>query len=156
VSTNYAVLACQEFPKCQGSWWPSMDFDHGFTFLRELGEGKDGGYLPFAALTAIHYVHRLGAYVVLAGMAWFAWSLRASGDPVLRSWSLGVALIALWQLASGLSNVVLGWPLVGAVAHTAGAAAWAVLLAMLLTRARQERAAEAPLAPRRQSLQTAP
>jgi cytochrome c oxidase assembly protein subunit 15 len=52
-----------------------------------------------------------------------------------------VALIALWQLLSGLSNVVLGWPLIGAVAHTAGAAAWVTLLAMLLTRARQPSAA---------------
>jgi cytochrome c oxidase assembly protein subunit 15 len=156
VSTNYAVLACQEFPTCQGSWWPSMDFEHGFTLLRELGEGKDGGYLPFAALTAIHYAHRLGAYLVLAGMVWFAWCLRASGDPALRSWALGVVAIALWQFASGLSNVVLGWPLIGAVAHTAGAAAWAVLLAMLLTRARQAETAESSLAPRRQSLQTAP
>ena len=69
VSTNYAVLACRDFPTCQGAWWPAMDFEHGFALLRELGEGKDGGYLPFAALTAIHYAHRLGAYVVLIAMA---------------------------------------------------------------------------------------
>ena len=61
VSTNYAVLACRDFPTCQGAWWPPMDFDHGFTLLRELGAGKDGGYLPFAALTAIHVTHRIGA-----------------------------------------------------------------------------------------------
>ncbi len=134
VSTNYAVLACREFPTCQGAWWPAMDFEHGFALLRELGAGKDGGFLPFAALTAIHYVHRLGAYVVLAAMALFAWRLQASGDAALRRFALGVVVVALWQLGSGLSNVVLGWPLVGAVAHTAGAAAWVVLLAMLLTR----------------------
>ncbi|MES3014874.1 MAG: COX15/CtaA family protein, partial [Pseudomonadota bacterium] len=143
VSTNYAVLACRDFPTCQGSWWPAMDFEHGFALLRELGEGKDGGSLPFAALIAIHYVHRLGAYVVLIAMAWFAWALHASGDAALRRWAQGVAVIALWQLASGLSNVVLGWPLVGAVAHTAGAAAWVTLLAMLLTRAHQAGAAHA-------------
>ena len=68
-------------------------------------------------------------------MAWFAWRLHASGDSALRRWALGVAGIALWQLASGLSNVMLGWPLVGAVAHTAGAGAWVTLLAMLITRA---------------------
>jgi cytochrome c oxidase assembly protein subunit 15 len=133
VSTNYAVLACREFPTCQGSWWPAMDFDHGFALLRELGAGKEGGFLPFAALTAIHYAHRLGAYVVLTGMALFAWRLQASGDAVLRRFARGVAAIALWQLASGLSNVVLGWPLIGAVAHTAGSAAWVALLAMLIT-----------------------
>jgi cytochrome c oxidase assembly protein subunit 15 len=135
VSTNYAVLACRDFPTCQGTWWPAMDFEHGFALLRELGAGKDGGFLPFSALTAIHYVHRLAAYVVLVAMALFAWRLQLSEDPSLRRFALGVALLALWQLGSGLSNVVLGWPLVGAVAHTAGAAAWAVLLAMLLARA---------------------
>ncbi len=142
VSTNYAVLACRDFPTCQGSWWPAMDFEHGFALLRELGEGKDGGFLPFAALTAIHYAHRLGAYLVLIAMAGFAWALHARGDASLRRWAQGVAAIALWQLLSGLSNVVLGWPLIGAVAHTAGAAAWVTLLAMLLTRAYQTSAVQ--------------
>ena len=137
VSTNYAVLACQDFPTCQSSWWPAMDFDHGFTIRRELGAGKDGGYLPFAALTAIHYVHRLGAYGVLTALALFAWRLHASGEPALRRWALGFAGVALWQLASGLGNVLLGWPLVAAVAHTAGAAALVMLLTALITRARQ-------------------
>jgi cytochrome c oxidase assembly protein subunit 15 len=156
VSTNYAVLACQEFPTCQGSWWPAMDFDHGFTLLRELGESKDGGYLPFAALTAIHYAHRLGAYVVLAGMAVFAWRLMAGGDEALRPWTKGVGAIALWQLASGLSNVLLGWPLFGAVAHTAGAAAWVVLLTMFLMRTRASAPAKSLLSARGQGLRPAP
>ncbi len=137
VSTNYAVLACQDFPTCQSSWWPVMDFDHGFTIRRELGAGKDGGFLPFTALTAIHYVHRLGAYVVLTALALFAWRLHASGAPALRRWALGFAGVALWQLASGLGNVLLGWPLIAAVAHTAGAAALVMLLTALITRARQ-------------------
>jgi cytochrome c oxidase assembly protein subunit 15 len=141
VSTNYAVLACRDFPTCQGSWWPAMDFNHGFALMRELGAGKDGGFLPFAALTAIHFAHRLGAYVVLAAMALFAWRLNATGDAALRRWAVAVAGAAVWQLASGLSNVVLGWPMLGALAHTAGAALWITLLAILITRARQARMA---------------
>jgi heme a synthase len=136
VSTNYAVLACTDFPTCQGTWWPSMDFEHGFALRRELGAGKDGGYLPFAALTAIHFVHRLGAFVVLGALALLSWRLFASGQPALRRWAFGVAAVAVWQLASGLSNVVLGWPIVAAMAHTAGAAALVTLLAVLLTQAR--------------------
>jgi cytochrome c oxidase assembly protein subunit 15 len=141
VSTNYAVLACTDFPTCQGQWWPPMDFDHGFTFLRELGAGKDGGYLPFAALTAIHFVHRLGAAVVLSAMLLLAWRLHASGDAAQRRGALALLGVAAWQLASGLSNVVLGWPLVAALAHTAGAAALITLLATLLARARHARPA---------------
>ena len=142
VSTNYAVLACDGFPACRGSWWPAMDFEHGFALLRELGAGKDGGALPFAALTAIHYVHRLMAYVVLIAMLLFAWRLHAGER--LRPWAWGLAALALWQLLSGLSNVVLGWPLIGAVAHTAGAAALVTLLALLITRAQAGTAGQVP------------
>src|SRR5882724_3604264 len=102
VSTNYAVLACSDFPTCQGTWWPPMDFGHGFTWLRELGAGKDGAYLPFAALTAIHVVHRLGAVVLLTAGAGLAWQLHRSGDPALRRWALVIGAAALWQLASGM------------------------------------------------------
>ena len=137
VSTNYAVLACSEFPGCQGSLWPAMDFAHGFTVLRELGAGKDGGYLPFAALTAIHYTHRLGAYVVVLGMTLLAWRLHASAQPALRRWAFAIGAVAMWQLATGLSNVVLGWPLIAAVAHTGGAAALVILLAILIARCLQ-------------------
>jgi heme a synthase len=141
VSTNYAVLACSDFPTCQGQWWPVMDFEHGFSVLRELGAGKDGGYLPFAALTAIHFTHRVGALVVFGALAGLAWRLHASHEPALRRWALALAGVAVWQLASGLSNVVLGWPLVAALAHTAGAAALITLLAVMLARARQARLA---------------
>jgi cytochrome c oxidase assembly protein subunit 15 len=140
VSTNYAVLACTDFPTCQGSWWPPMDFGHAFTLRRELGIGADGGYLPFPALTAIHYTHRLAAYVVLAVMAVVAALLWAKH----RRAALAVAGVGAWQLATGLSNVVLGWPLLAAVAHTAGAAALVLLLSVLLTRAVFARRAVAP------------
>lgn len=137
VSTNYAVLACTDFPACQGQWWPPMDFDHGFTFIRGLGEGKDGGYLPFAALTAIHVTHRIGAFVLLCAIGWLVWLLLryASQEPRLRRFATGLVVIALWQVASGLGNVVLGWPLVAALAHTGGAAALIVVLTTLLAQA---------------------
>jgi len=142
VSTNYAVLACGDFPTCQGSWWPAMDFDHGFALWRELGVGRDGAWLPFAALTAIHYVHRLGAYVLLVAIALLAWQLAAArrAQPALGRWALALGGVALWQLVSGLSNIVLGWPLLAAVAHTGGAAALVALLTVLLVRGWHPRA----------------
>ena len=139
VSTNYAVLACSDFPTCQGAWWPPMDFEQGFTVLRPLGAGKDGGMLPFAALTAIHWVHRVGALVVFAGIGLLVWRLLATGASAHRRWAAALAAVALWQLASGVSNVVFGWPLAAAVAHTGGAAALVTLLTVLLARALQAR-----------------
>ena len=139
VSTNYAVLACTDFPKCQGTWWPPMDFAHGFAVQRELGAGKDGGYLPFAALTAIHMTHRIGAAVTLVAIGLLVWRLRVSGDTEHRRWAGVLAAVAVWQLVSGLSNVVLEWPLVAAVAHTGGAGALVVVFSMMLARAHAHR-----------------
>jgi cytochrome c oxidase assembly protein subunit 15 len=134
VSTNYAVLACTTFPTCQGSWWPDMDFAQGFELWRALGMLQDGSHISFAGLTAIHYTHRLMAYLVLAALAWLAWRLRAV--PAMRSQARWLAGLTLLQLATGLSNVVLGWPLLAAVLHTGGAAALVVVLTWVLTASR--------------------
>jgi cytochrome c oxidase assembly protein subunit 15 len=125
VSTNHAVLACTDFPSCQGSFWPPMDFQQGFALWRELGQGRGGENISFQALTAIHYVHRLAAYGVIAALAVLAWLLHSRGMASTSRW---LWLLLGWQFLSGLSNVVLGWPLVAAVAHTGGAAALVIVL----------------------------
>jgi cytochrome c oxidase assembly protein subunit 15 len=143
VSTNYAVLACTGFPQCNGQWWPPMDFASGFAPLRELGRTAAGAALPFDALVAIHMVHRIAAVVVVAALLWLGWRLQRAGDGPdrpdgsLTRFGLGLVLLALAQVASGLSNVVLGWPIAAALAHSAGAAALMLLLALLLARARR-------------------
>jgi cytochrome c oxidase assembly protein subunit 15 len=130
VSTNYAVLACDTFPTCQGGWWPSMNLREGFTVWRELGMNADGQPITFAALTGIHYVHRLCAYLVLAALVGLAWQLWSRpGARTSARWLLALAGL---QLATGLSNVVLDWPLLSAVGHTGGAAALVVVMTGLL------------------------
>ena len=131
VSTNYAVLACNTFPACQNSWWPVMDFNQGFTLWRELGLTASGEHISFSALTAIHYTHRLVAYVVLLALGVMAWQL--SKVPALQRHARWLAGIAAWQLLTGLSNVVLDWPLIAALSHTAGAAALVMLLTWTLS-----------------------
>ncbi len=126
VSTNYAVLACTDFPQCQASWWPDMRFDQGFQIWRELGLAADGSPIRFEALTAIHVAHRLMAFVVVALLGLLAWRLGAVAG--LRTNARWLAALLLMQFASGLANVLLGWPLAAALAHTAGAAALAVVL----------------------------
>jgi cytochrome c oxidase assembly protein subunit 15 len=134
VSTNYAVLACSDFPTCQGRWWPDMHFRQGFELWRELGLTAAGEHLDFAALTAIHYVHRLMAYAVLPVLGVTAWQLHRAG--VLRRQARWIAALALLQFATGLSNVILGWPIAAAVAHTGGAAALVVVLTWALCESR--------------------
>jgi heme a synthase len=129
VSTNYAALACGGFPLCQGAVVPAMDFEHGFTLWRQLGMTAGAEYLPFNALVAVHWVHRLFAIVVVTVVgltAWRATQIAASAD--IGRWLLW--LIAL-QFLSGISTVVFNWPLALAVLHNAGAALMVVLLTIL-------------------------
>ncbi|MFN3860369.1 MAG: COX15/CtaA family protein [Roseateles sp.] len=135
VSTNYAVLACDEFPTCHGGqWWPQMDFAQGFQLWRELGQRAGGGWLGFEALAAIHMAHRLGALVVLGALLALAWVLHRQAVAATKRWAQALLAVAAWQLASGLSNVVLDWPIVAALAHTAGAAVLLGLLTVLFAR----------------------
>jgi cytochrome c oxidase assembly protein subunit 15 len=134
VSSNYAVLACSGFPACNGQWWPDMDFASGFTLLRGLGESGPGGARTLAALVAVHMAHRLMAVVAVVLLLALAWQLRLERDGAAGRFGLGLALVLAVQVATGLSNVVLGWPLVAALGHSAGAAALALLMVLLLAR----------------------
>ena len=129
VSTNYATLACMDFPLCHGKVVPDMDFEHGFTLWRELGKTAAGHYLPFSALTAIHWVHRNFAWVVLGVLGWTAW--RASGQPGTRTVAKWISVMLAVQAASGIATVYLNFPLAIAVLHNAGAAVLVLLVTML-------------------------
>jgi len=82
-----------------------------------------GGWAAYARVA-------LGVALVLAALAWALW--RVGGD--VGRFGGALAVVLALQMASGLSNVVLGWPLVAALAHSAGAAALVLLLALLLAR----------------------
>jgi cytochrome c oxidase assembly protein subunit 15 len=129
VSTNYATLACTDFPLCGGKVIPEMDFEHGFHLWRELGKTAAGNYLPFSALTAIHWVHRNFAFIVLAGIGYTVF--RAWKLPSLRGTARWVALVLALQAATGLATIYLSWPLSIAVMHNGGAALLVLLLTML-------------------------
>lgn len=129
VSTNYAVLACPDFPTCHGrAVPPDMDFAAGFTLWRDLGMTADGAPIPFQALVAIHWTHRSFAYVIIAVLGLLAWRLRLLAG--VSGLARALAAVLALQFASGLSSVVLSWPLLLAVLHNGGAA---VLLALLVT-----------------------
>lgn len=129
VSTNYAALACADFPTCHGEWLPAMDFENAFHVLRELGVTAAGTPLSYEALTAIHWSHRLGALVTLVYIGGLAlWALRT---PQLRTTGAALLALLLAQAGLGIANVLLRLPLVLAAAHNAGAALLLAALVML-------------------------
>jgi len=129
VSTNYAALACVDFPTCHGAWLPQLDFRHAFQFVRELGMTAAGAALPDEALTAIHWTHRVGALVALLYVGSLAFVVLRT--PALARHGALLLAILLLQVGLGVANVVMRLPLPLAVAHNAGAALLLILLIML-------------------------
>lgn len=105
-----------------------MDIRNGFHLWRELGRTATEEYLPFDALTAIHWTHRTFALVVLAYIGWLAHRLMRIDEMRREGKWLAVTLAA--QFVMGVSTVSLNWPLAIAVMHNAGAAVLVILLVM--------------------------
>ena len=126
-STNYASLACADFPTCQGKFIPEMDFREGFNLAQEVGPNYLYGLLDNEARVAIHYSHRISAivltiiFLILISRLWFS-----SAAPLAST--LGVILIT--QISLGIMNIVYVLPLYIAIAHNLVAAL--LLLATLM------------------------
>jgi cytochrome c oxidase assembly protein subunit 15 len=122
-STNYAAIACPDFPTCQASWWPRMDFGAAFVLWHSPTMNYEGGVLSTAARIAIHFTHRLGAIVAAIALLLAAlWTLRERALVRARLAAIAVLVALALQLTIGISMVVKGFPLWLATAHNGGAA----------------------------------
>jgi cytochrome c oxidase assembly protein subunit 15 len=129
-SSNYAALACLDFPTCQGSWTPEMDFDEAFVMWRGLGVNYEYGVLEHPARTAIHVTHRIGALVTFLYLGWLTVSILRAGGPLAGA-ALLIGGLLLVQVALGIGNVLLHLPLGVATAHNGVAALLLVSLVYL-------------------------
>jgi cytochrome c oxidase assembly protein subunit 15 len=128
-STNYAALACTDFPTCHGAWMPEMDFKDAFHLVRELGQSANGGNLTLPALTAIQWSHRIGALLTFIYLGSLALALIRTPAFTKIAWLLLAALIA--QVCIGIANLILHLPLVLAVAHNLGAALLVIITVVI-------------------------
>jgi cytochrome c oxidase assembly protein subunit 15 len=134
-SSNYAAVACPDFPTCQNAWLPPADFHDAFVLWRGLGVNYEGGVLENPARVAIHFTHRVGALVTTLAL------LAASLLVIIRSGSRGarlcayavIAALAL-QLTIGITMVREAFPLPLATAHNGGAALLLLATLALLRR----------------------
>lgn len=132
VSTNYAAVACPDFPTCQGEYWPDgMDFAEGFVLWRGVGVDYEGGVLDHSARVAIHHTHRVGALVLSAFLTWLVALAMVRTDIRVRLAGIAVAGGLLFQLAIGVGLIHSSFALPMAVAHNAGAALLLLTLVLL-------------------------
>ena len=125
-STNYAALACTDYPTCHGSLIPEMDFSNAFTIFRELGVTSLGEPLSLEALHAIQWVHRVGAIVLLVYLLFVAYILKVNQG--FNMWRNVLILVISLQFIIGIANLLLHLPIVLATLHNLGAALLVVIL----------------------------
>lgn len=125
-STNYAALACTDYPTCHGSLIPEMDFSNAFTIFRELGVTSLGEPLSLEALHAIQWVHRVGAIVLLGYLLFVAYILKVNQG--FNMWRNVLILVISLQFIIGIANLLLHLPIVLATLHNLGAALLVVIL----------------------------
>ncbi len=130
-SSNYAALACIDFPLCQGQWIPEADYRGAFRFLIDE-RNYEYGVLDSPQRTAIHFSHRLGALIVAVFFVVFLAKLFIQGSLLIRRVALGIAALLAAQIVLGISNVVFSLPLTVAVLHNAVAALLLLSLLLLL------------------------
>ena len=131
-STNYAALACTDYPTCHGSLIPAMDFKNSFSIFRELGMTPDGQQLSLEALHAIQWVHRIGAIVLtlyLIGLAVFL-----AAYPGIKFYKNLLLIVLAFQFIIGIANLLLHLPIILATAHNLGAAFLVIILVIINSR----------------------
>jgi cytochrome c oxidase assembly protein subunit 15 len=132
-SSNYAAVACPDFPTCQHSWWPRMDFRDAFVLWRGLDIDYEGGVLANPARMAIHFTHRLGALVAGSILVSLGVLVATSADSRRLKVAGGLLVLAvLLQISLGVATVHFGVPLSVATLHNAGAAFLVVSMVSLL------------------------
>ena len=118
LSSNYAALACPDFPTCHGKWLPPADYAKGFNFFQQIGPDYLGGQMDVESRIAIHFIHRLGAIAVSIVFLLLSWRFFKENYPLT---SLGFVSLITFQIVLGISNIYFQVPLYVAIAHNLGA-----------------------------------
>jgi cytochrome c oxidase assembly protein subunit 15 len=124
VSANHASLACPDWPRCNGEWFP-----------------------PMRGLVGLQMAHRWGSYVLLVALAMVTVRARSSADPVVaRAGSLLLGL-TVGQIALGVSNIALGIEVWLSALHLANAAGMLAVTIAATFRVASMRAGRTSLSP---------
>lgn len=123
VSAQYAGIACVGFPKCNGLWFPTIDWLKAFNPFSAIGANYQGGSLDSIVRISIQWVHRLGAMITLGYLLVLAACILVNNNSGrLNIAALFWVVLVLIQVGLGLLNVIYLLPIHVAVAHNGVAA----------------------------------
>jgi cytochrome c oxidase assembly protein subunit 15 len=136
-STTYSALACQDFPFCHGSLFPTLHLQQAFQIFQPIGINYEGGVFETPLRVTIQMMHRYGALITgvyLGALTiWLLFSYKTTGVRGIAGLVLAALIV---QILLGILNVLLTLPLWTAVAHNGVAALLLVFLVALIYRLR--------------------
>lgn len=119
-SSNYAGLACSDFPTCQQQWLPELNLTTAFNISQISHDNYQDGTLATQTAVTIQVVHRMVALVLSLTIIMFVIGLWALGE--VRKPAVLLVILTCLQVGLGIANAVLLLPLPLALAHNTGAA----------------------------------
>ncbi len=119
-SSQYAGLACTDFPTCQGQWLPQAPLSEAFNLSHFIDQSHEGGLLSAQARQTIQLVHRY--FALLLTLSIITLSIVLWRFALLRKQLLLLLSLTALQITLGIANALLMLPLTLALAHNTGAA----------------------------------
>ncbi len=119
-SSNYAGLACTDFPTCDGHLLPPLDLEAAFHITEFSDRNYEGGLLEAETRVTIQYTHRVAALIVFSFLLILFVRLRKIAE--LRGHAVMLLSFTLLQVSLGITTAVMMLPLPVALAHNTGAA----------------------------------
>jgi len=119
-SSNYAGLACPDFPTCQNQWFPKMELAASFNLTDISEHNYTGGLLSSRSKVTIHVIHRITALILFVSIITLL--LQMWQSPPLKQQAKILLGLTLLQITLGIANAVLMLPLPLALAHNTVAA----------------------------------
>ncbi len=105
-SANYSSIICPNFPYCQGSLFPKMDFAQAFNFLSPIGRNYQGGLLGVTARITIQMMHRYWAFITFCYISLLGCFILFSNKTYVLKNTAGMILLILGtQIYLGILNV---------------------------------------------------
>ena len=118
-STNDAGLACADFPQCNETWLPVVDYLSALNLFSGLNSGYSG-VLSYDGQVAAHWVHRVGAVIsfIVLTLVMLSATSEKYVKPVRKA-GLALSLLLLVQILLGIFSIKLELPLWITISHNA-------------------------------------
>ena len=132
-SSNYAGLACPDFPTCQNQRLPDISPSKALSIPKYDNLSFLHGRTDAQTRVSIQYLHRIGALLTTLILLLFVFKLFKTESRLNKKFSIAMTLTLTLQITLGILSAIWLLPLSIALAHNLIAASLLALLVFITT-----------------------